>query len=215
MQAVISEQLEVYGKKTESNERGNSMSILCVNLEILGQSTITLNLNTQLVIETTLTVTPEFVSLPTLISVENIIEQINEIGFELSDKSEMDRIASLINNYYIPTPKASWQNKNMDIRVIKISISPEQYKELKNIRSSVKKMVQDVNYYERKGDSLRSKNAQDEAVMTIARSVEKKPSWWKRNRGKLIKFIAKTAIGVLIDITIGIPLGTLVRSILR
>lgn len=191
------------------------MSTLNLHLREAGQLKTTLSLPARSTIETTLTVTPNRVNLPTLISVENIVEQINEHGFELIDSSEIDKIASLLHHKYLPIPIQSWKDADLDLQVGRISLSAEQYSEIGNIRGSVRKAARDVAHHETKGELVSSKQAQDAALMEIARSVEKKPSWWERNRGKLLEFASRTAIEILFDTLFGIPLATFIRSVLK
>lgn len=168
------------------------------------------------VIETTLNITLDKASLPTLVSIENIICKINESGFKLVNSKEIDKIAKLVNGYYLVNEKSGWQDQSLNLNVIQISDrDAEIYDEIKKLRTQVMKLARDVAYYESKNDYAQSKQLQDNTLQKIADSVKSKPSWWDTNTGKIVKFVGETTLNAIIDIVVGIPLKTFVDSLLR
>lgn len=165
-------------------------------------------------IETVLTVTPNKVFLPTLISTENIISFINEKGFELLNSEEAAKISTIVNLQYLSVPMSNWQDHNINIFVKKLSLSQTQYNEVKAIRKSVITSAHQVAYYENQNDFNSSKKVQDETLAVIEKSVKKQPSWWDKHRGDIYKFLLTTVIGTLVDAIIGIPLGRFVSAVI-
>lgn len=178
----------------------------------LSNSLKTLRLPAETVIETKLVVASGRASLPTLISVENIISHINNAGFELVFASEIDRISTLVNNYYLPIPTPSWQNKTLQLRVRKLSLSKSQYNEVRKIRTSVLNAADKVTHYENLNNHIKSKQEQDKVWENIARS--KSPSWWQENKAEIFRFITTTALSILIDSLLGIPLRRFIENII-
>ncbi|MDQ2856995.1 MAG: hypothetical protein M3R68_11745, partial [Acidobacteriota bacterium] len=136
-----------------------------------------MSLLAQAVVETTLFVSPQRASLPTLVSTENVIASINNQGYELADSGEVEKIAGLINTYYLPTQKSLWQERTLDLRVSRMSShDAEYYTEIQAVRNAVTKAARDVVIYESQSDFVSSKQAQDAAVIQIANSVESRPT---------------------------------------
>lgn len=189
------------------------MSTLRLYLIRAGETQHTLLLTAEVMIETTLSVTPGRASLPTLISVENIVGQINSSGYELGSRDEINKIASLVNTYYLPTTKSSWSDRELTISVV--PIQPEYldvYHEIQDIREEVIRSSRDVIYYEQRNNHDSARRAEDRAVECISTSIRKRRKWWEG--GTVIRFLFKTAIPIIFDALIGIPLSVLVRSIL-
>ncbi|MBK8129454.1 MAG: hypothetical protein IPK53_11330 [bacterium] len=174
-----------------------------------------INFLAESVIETTLQVSPERASLPTLISIENIIGQINEKGYELASSDEINKIAGLINNYYLPNPVESWNDQHISVDANPILFEDIQhFSEIQKIRGSMIAAAHNVARFEVQQDYTSSKQVQDKAVISLARSVQASRSWWDRNKSKVLLFVGRTVLGVLIDSLIGIPLGRIVNSVL-
>ena len=164
---------------------------------------------------------PDYVGLPTWISTENIIRQINDAGYELAghveivEGSKVDngvkQIAGLVNTYYIPTPIESWTDKSLNVEVAPLVEERRMiYQETIAIRDTIVQAANDVEYYESQGDRSRIKKVQDDTMMRIAKSAESKPNRW----GMILDILLKTAIPILFDKVVGIPLGAFVKSIL-
>lgn len=167
------------------------------------------------VIETTLTISSNKASLPTLVSVENIINQINAKGFELANSDQINKISSLVNNYLV-TEEATWQDQALELNVTRISLQDEKfYKKVQEFRTLTTNMVRDIAYFENKNDSSNVKNVQDSAVKELTESVKNQQDWWDTQTGKLFKFFGKTAITTIWESCIGIAFDTLINSIIE
>ncbi len=191
------------------------MSNLRITLLNSNNTLSIINFLAESVIETTLQVSPERASLPTLISIENIIGQINEKGYELASSDEINKIAGLINNYYLPNPVESWNDQHISVDANPILFEDIQhFSEIQKIRGSMIAAAHNVARFEVQQDYTSSKQVQDKAVISLARSVQASSSWWDRNKSKVLLFVGRTVLGVLIDSLIGIPLGRIVNSVL-
>jgi hypothetical protein len=189
------------------------MSSLHLNLKETGQPSIMMSLTAQAVIETTLFLSPQRANLPTLVSTENIIAKINNHGYALADEGEIAKISKLVNNYYLPTEKSSWQDRSLDLNVARIPAQDsDYYKEIQNIRNVMTKAAHDIVDYENRNDYVQAKQAQDNALLQITHSVKAKRNWWSGE--KIFKFLAKTAIGAIVDTLLGIPISIVVGSAL-
>lgn len=191
------------------------MSNLRITLLNSNNTLSIINFLAESVIETTLQVSPERASLPTLISIENIIGQINEKGYELASSDEINKIAGLINNYYLPNPVESWNDQHISVDANPILFEDIQhFSEIQKIRGLMIAAAHNVARFEVQQDYTSSKQVQDKAVISLARSVQASRSWWDRNKSKVLLFVGRTVLGVLIDSLIGIPLGRIVNSVL-
>ncbi|MCL1475028.1 hypothetical protein [Argonema antarcticum] len=165
------------------------------------------------VIETTLTISSNKASLPTLVSVENIIKEINAKGFELENSDQINKISSLVNNYLV-TKQAIWQDQSLELNVTRISLQDENfYKEIQEFRNLTTNMVRQITYFENKNDSYNVKNVQDNAVKKLTEFVQSHPNWWDTKTGKLFKFFGQTAITTIWQRCIGTAFDTLISSI--
>ncbi|CBN53561.1 hypothetical protein OSCI_10028 [Kamptonema sp. PCC 6506] len=172
-----------------------------------------LKLPTSSVIQTTLTISPNRLSLPTLVSVENIIQEINAKGFELANSNQIYKISSLINNYLV-TEKANWQDQSLELNVTRISLQDKEfYDEVKKVRDLATTMAKEVTYYEDKNDNDNVKKAKDNARKELAKSVKSQPKWWDTRTGKLFIFLGKTAISTIWGRCIGTAFDTLIDNI--
>jgi len=162
------------------------------------------------VIETSLVIFPDHANLPTLISVERVIEKINDSGFELLNFDETSKIASLMTSYYLPNLKGTWTDQLLTIKGNTLSLNKQQYQEVQKVRQSVidntVKIMKDHN------NVAVIKQNQDNIAINIIDSVKKQPSWWDKNKGDIFKFCLTTTLSVLINSVIGIPLGHIVSS---
>jgi hypothetical protein len=187
------------------------MSTLWLQLMQGAHQLYALPLTAESVIETTLTITPDWESLPKLVSIATITGKINDAGFELVSEQELDTIADLMTNYYIPTPKNTWRDRTLAVQVL--PIAPEHrphYEEIAQVRRIVIDTARDVDRYNAQRDTYNMRVAQDSMVDQVKEKVESNPSWWS----KIPQLIVKTAISTLFDCIVGFPITTLVTSVL-
>jgi hypothetical protein len=166
-------------------------------------------------IETDLQFTPNKVNLPTLISVEQILEQINDRGLEVVSFEESEKIASLIANYYLPILKSNWQNKAITLNVKPLSLNNEQYQDVRKVRNSVINAAKQINYHQSQNNNAMVKRTQDDMANAIIQTVKRQPSWWDKNKGEIFKYALNTTLNVIINSVLGIPLGSLVTGALN
>lgn len=191
------------------------MSLLELNLSTPNGVITQISLVAEQVIETDLNFGPDEISLPTLISVERILEQIGNYGFEVLDFSESEKIASFIQNKYLPILKQNWDSKTLFVRVNPLSLSPQQYQDVKIVRNSVIEAAKQISHYQSRDEKMLVKQVQDEMAKSIIRTVKKEPSWWNKHKGDIFKHMINTTLGVLINSLIGIPIGSLITGALN
>ncbi|WKZ40024.1 MAG: hypothetical protein QY328_17335 [Anaerolineales bacterium] len=191
------------------------MSLLELNLSTTNGTVTKINLTAEEVIETDLMFGPDEITLPTLISVERILEQISNYGFEVLDFSESEKIASFIQNKYLPILKRNWDNQTLFVLVNSLSLSPQQYQDVRIVRNSVIEAAKQISHYQSNDDKILVKRAQDEMANSIIRTVKKEPSWWDKHKGDIFKHVVNTTLGVLINSLIGIPIGSLITGALN
>lgn len=188
------------------------MSTLRILLMQDGRNINTLNLDTGDVLELTLTISPDWIGFPTLISMANIIGKINDAGFELLDADESKRIAGLINSYYIPTSQDMWRDRSLELQAMPVSSENAHFYgahgEISEVRQIVLNTAHEVVSLQNT-DSIRE--VQDQMVEKIKVRVQNQPSWWS----KLPALLLKTAVSTVFDSIIGFPLRTLVTHVLK
>jgi hypothetical protein len=187
------------------------MSTLTIQLFSSGILLETVYLPAEIVMEMTLTITPNWVGLPKLISIVNIIEKINDAGFELISEEEVDKIAELITHYYLPTPMNSWKDRDLKLEARRIpASSAELYQEVSYTRTKIKNTVRDVLWHDSEKDPSFATQAQDQLCEDLKNRVKTKPVW----RTKVLDLLLKAAVTSLFDSFVGFPLHTLVAGVL-
>lgn len=188
---------------------------LCLPEQNFQPLKLSLKLSASSVIETTLTISSNKANLPTLVSVENIINQINAKGFEVANSEQINKISSLVNNYLV-TEQANWQDQFLELNVTRISQQDENfYKKVQEFRNLTTNMVRDITYFENKNDSYNVKNVQNNAVKELTESVKSQPNWWDTKTGKLFIYFGKTAITTIWQRCIGTTFDALIKSIME
>lgn len=163
------------------------------------------------VIDTTLKIGPERISLPTLVSVVNVVAKINEIGYALCDTSQEQKIAHLVNTYYLSTSMESWSDRYLIIGASRISDADlPLYNEVDRIREVVVDGARAVTIYENCDDFMGEKDVQDTIVDEVVVSIHNHRDWWDRMPG----FLLRTGITVLLEAVLGIPLQAIVASVI-
>lgn len=191
------------------------MSLLQVRLIQSGQIYRHIVIVAETVIETTLTISPDKVSLPTLISTENIIAKINEAGFELAHEGIVQSIAHLVNSQYLPIAYTQWTNHTLDVEVL--PITREQvavYQEVCHIRSTVLETAKKTEQYKQQGMALAAKQSEDQAIERITENIKSNPNastpGWGR---KILKFLVATALPIIFESILGFSVHVLMASI--
>lgn len=187
------------------------MSTLKLQLVEKRRIIYSLDLPAENVIEMTLTIGPNGIGFPKLISIANIVGKINDSGFELVNNQESNKIAELITNYYTPTLRALWVDMSLQLQVA--PILPEHipyYQEVANIRPVVIGTAREVDRYNAQQAYNGVREAQNRMVERIKEQVQGKPSLWS----KMPELLMTTALTALFDSIIGFPLRTLITSVL-
>lgn len=181
-----------------------------LQLRLRNASSVTiLDLPTSAVIVTDLFVSSSRATMPTLVSVERIVEQIQFAGFELAHEEEVQKIAELINPLYLVQPKENWRDGFLELVVGQIVAKQRpQIREVQSVRTSVLASVTEITECERRNDLPKIRASQDNAVESVTNSIRRNPHWWERD---IPKFLAKTAVPVLFNSILGIPLSVVIK----
>lgn len=165
-------------------------------------------------IETTLTITPTSTSIPTLISVENIVKRINDVGLELSSADELLKIAGLVNNEYISRPTHEWVDQKIILHVNRRSLPRESYMEFDRMRGVVTQAAHTIAQAEACGDEQLVQACRQHTKHELQSIVKEKPSWWQEHGGEILKFAVTGMVGLLISSVIGLPLNHFIGALL-
>lgn len=191
------------------------MSLLQVRLMQGGQIHKRMVIVAETVIETTFTISPNKVSLPTLISTENIIAKINEEGFELAHEKAVQSIAYLVNSQYLPIESTQWANHALDLDVLPITGEKVAiYQEVRYIRSTVLATAKKTELYKQQGMALEAKQSGDRAIDQITANIKSNPNASTPDWGrKILKFLAVTALPIILESMLGFSVHVLMASI--
>lgn len=181
------------------------MNTLYLDLYSGGNLIKTLKVPAQSVIETSLTITPNYAILPVLVSVENIVSVVNDAKYELRNEDEILKISEFVKSKFLLTPISSWQDHHLDLRVQPLTLSSEQYNEIQTIRNSVFNATQ----------NLENPQQKQNVTATVNRSMKKHPGWWDQNKGEIFKFVATTTLSIILDTVFGIPLRGIAEKLVK
>lgn len=192
------------------NEGRKTMSNLYIQLISAGQIQRVLSVKAEDTIITDLTISSASSSLPTLVSTENIVGQINDAGFELNNSNMVNKISNLINSYYLPTECALWHDMTIELDATLISYqNVGLYQEIGYMRGTVIQSIQKAQSYESQGNYAGVRVVQDDLVDSLRTRVQSKRSWWER----IPEFLIKTAIPFVFSAFMGFSLHILFASI--
>ncbi|RCG28243.1 hypothetical protein DQ384_24230 [Sphaerisporangium album] len=169
------------------------------------------------VVSTTLVVSSDTRDLPTLASVERIVDRLAGFGLVLADPGEGDRIARLVNKRFLPVPQENWEDQELSLKVVRASGEgePEALRAVAALRVPVLNATDVVLRHggaygpvERRANEIRLVDELRQAVTT------RKPVW-VRFGGQALRFVATTVLTQLVDQLVGIPITDIIRSTLR
>lgn len=191
------------------------MSLLQVRLMQGGQIHGHIAIVAETVIETTLIIAPDKVSLPTLVSTENIIAKINEAGFELAHEKVVQSISHLVNSQYLPIEYTQWMNHTLEVEVL--PITGEQvavYQEVRRIRSTVLETAKKTEQYKQQGMNLEVRQSENQAIERITENIKSNPNASTPDWGrKILKFLVATALPIIFESMLGFSVHVLMASI--
>ncbi|HEY1349474.1 MAG TPA: hypothetical protein VGF67_07620 [Ktedonobacteraceae bacterium] len=186
------------------------MSNITIQLTSAGHIRRVLSLRAEDLIVTDLTISSASASLPTLVSTENVIGQVNEAGFELVDPHVVHHISAVINTSYLPTAQAQWHDTTIALEVMPISQDNARlYQEIGYMRTTLIQSIQQARIYESQGDYRNVKAEQDRLVDSLQDHVQNRRSWWE----KIPEFLLKTALPIVFKAFMGFSLHVLFASI--
>jgi hypothetical protein len=169
------------------------------------------------VIETTLTITSEAMSLPTLASVERVIGRLASVGLVLADDEEANRIAHLVNKKFLPIAQEKWKDQELRLHAMLADGpgGPESLRAVADIRAPVvvaaeSALVAGGAY----GPAERRAN-ENRLIDTVTEAaVRHRPTWLKY--GTIAAgYLGKTVMSSIVTQLTGIPLSNVIRSAIR
>lgn len=186
------------------------MSTLSIQLIYAGRICSVLSVKAENLVITDLTISSATTSLPTLVSTENVVGQVNTAGFELATPQVVYQISSLINSYYLPTHRTLWRDMTIDLDVIPISEEHAgYYQEIGYMRGAVIQSIEQARSYEHQGNYMLIKKTQDTLVDSLQARIQSRRTWWK----KIPEFLIKTALPFVFNAFMGFTLHALFASV--
>jgi hypothetical protein len=166
------------------------------------------------VITTTLVVSAGADRLPTLSSVEKIVGKLASVGLVLEKPEETDKIAHLVNKYFLPVEPAKWSDQRIKLDVVRADGEgePEALRAVSALRgptlNAADFVLQAAGSY---GPTERRANEIQLVDNLSAAVVHRKPVWATYGK-QAMSFVLKTALPTLVEQLVGIPISDLIRS---
>lgn len=169
------------------------------------------------VVVTTLVVASGTDKLPTLSSVERVIARLASVGLALEDPRETDRIAELINRKFLPVEQAKWRDQTLTLKAVRADGQggPESLRAVAALRNPTLNAADFAltsggayGPVERRANEIRLVNELSQAV------IHRKPVWMQYGKTAMW-YLARTALPIIVEQLIGLPVSDLIRSTLK
>jgi hypothetical protein len=135
----------------------------------------------------------------------------------LADPREADRIAHLVNKYFLPRDPQEWSSRKLDLNVMRADGvgEPEALRAVAALRTPTLNAADLVlraggayGPVERRANEIRLVDELSQAV------TQRKPIWMQYGK-QAMSFVIRTALPVLVDQLVGVPVSDLIRSTLK
>jgi hypothetical protein len=169
------------------------------------------------VIETTLTVTSDAASLPTLTSVERVIGRLATVGLVLSDADEANRIAHLINKKFLPVEQDKWKDQELRLHTMRADGDggPDSLRAVADLRIPVVAAAESaLSAGGAYGPAERRIN-ENRLVDSVTQAAVKHKSTWLKYGALAALYLGKTAMNSMGNQLIGVPVSDMVRSAVK
>jgi hypothetical protein len=169
------------------------------------------------VVETTLTITSDAASLPTLTSVERVIGRLASVGLVLADPEEANRIAHLVNKKFLPVEQEKWKDQDLRLQAMRADGdgAPESLRAVSDIRVPVVGAAESVlaagGAY---GPGERRLN-ENRLVDGVTEAAVKHESTWLKYGAIAAGYLGKSVMNSIVDQMIGIPVSDMIRSAVK
>jgi hypothetical protein len=169
------------------------------------------------VIETTLIITSDAMSLPTLASVERVIGRLSSVGLVLADAEEANRIAHMVNKKFLPVEQEKWKDQELRLHAMRADGEggPEALRAVGDIRAPVvsaaeSRLAAGGAY----GPAERRLN-ENRLVDSVTQATVKNKSTWLKYGAIAAGYLGKTVIHSMVEQLIGIPISDMIRSAVK
>lgn len=169
------------------------------------------------VIETTLTITSDATSLPTLASVERVIGRLASVGLVLADAEEANQIARLINKKFLPVEQEKWKDQELRLHVMRAdgAGAPESLRAVADLRAPVVSAAESVLTAGGAYGPAEQRLNENRLVDSVTHSVVKHKPTWLKYGAIATGYLGKTVMTSIVNQLIGIPISDMIRSAVR
>jgi hypothetical protein len=169
------------------------------------------------VIETTLTITSDATSLPTLTSVERVIGRLANVGLVLADAKEANQIARLVNKKFLPIEQEKWKDQELRLRAMRADGdgAPESLRAVADLRMPVVDAAESVLTAGGAYGTAERRLNENRLVDSVTQSAVKHKSTWLKYGAIATGYLGKTVMDSIVDQLIGIPMSDMIRSAVR
>lgn len=154
-------------------------------------------------------------SVPTLVSVENLVGELARFGYVLHDEEQVQMLAGLVNKHFLQRPQADWDDCYLSLRTnpatseMRPALSTVQ-----DFRVATLQSANEILHERRYGDAVTAHLAEDALVTRVEQIAKTHRSAFERKPFWVPKLIARTALTALVSGLVGVPLDVILRSAL-
>lgn len=152
-------------------------------------------------------------SVPTLMSVENVVGELAKFGLVLQEGREVEKIAHLVNKHFLQRPQVEWKNCFLSLETI--ATTGEMVPALgvvQGIRSATLESATEILHQRRYGDPISAHRAEDALVTSLETVTRKEKSLFESRGSWVPRLIARTALSSLVSGLVGIPLEAVIHA---
>lgn len=169
------------------------------------------------VIETTLTISSDVTSLPTLASVERVIGCLANVGLVLADAEEANQIARMVNKKFLPVEQDKWRDQELRLRAMRADSdgAPESLRAVADLRLPVVGAAESALTAGGAYGAAERRLNENRLVDNVTESAVKHKSTWLKYGTIATEFLGRTVMDRIVDQLIGIPISAMIRSAVR
>lgn len=151
--------------------------------------------------------------MPTLTSVERIVDKLASLGIVLTESSELDRIAKLVNTHFLTVAPANWVDTSLRLNGEVVGSRPERsaLDAIKAVRLPALGAASAVLMAQARGDGALQRIEETRLVDRIGRSAIEFQPVWESWPGMIASFLGRTVLEPLVTGLVGVPIIDIVR----
>lgn len=152
-------------------------------------------------------------SVPTLMSVENMVGELAKLGLVLQEGRELEKIAHLVNKHFLQRPQVEWQDRFLSLETM--ATTGEMVPALgvvQGIRRATMESATEILHQRRYGDPVSAHRAEDALVTSLEAVTRKDRPLFERKASWVPRLITRTALSALVSGLVGIPLEAVIHA---